>query len=79
MNDNKLWKPLSITHVEYQSGDLFGFIMAWFTLLPIIYIFCLITVVAIRRDLLTVRTRGDFESLFIYFFFLDFLFFGIIC
>lgn len=55
MDQNQtLYKPLTLTFVEYKSGDYFGFVMAWFSMLPIFYAISLATLIVIRRDLTTI-------------------------
>ncbi|CAF0956437.1 unnamed protein product [Brachionus calyciflorus] len=48
------YKPLSLMFVEYKSGDLIGFIMAWFTMLPIFMFISIVTLIVVRRDLTTI-------------------------
>lgn len=40
--------------VEYKSGDLVGFIMAWCSMVPILFVVSLFTLIAVRRDLTTI-------------------------
>ncbi|CAF0815188.1 unnamed protein product [Rotaria sp. Silwood1] len=49
-----IYRPLSITFIEYQDGDKFGFILAWFSMLPFIYIVALCTLILFRRDIQTI-------------------------
>ncbi|KAH9493240.1 Dolichyldiphosphatase 1 [Bulinus truncatus] len=56
------WKAVSLTHVEYPKGDLLGFVLAWFSLLPFILIVSFITMILLRRDL---HTAAFFAGLLI--------------
>ncbi|KAI0228053.1 Dolichyldiphosphatase 1 [Lamellibrachia satsuma] len=47
------WRPLSLTFVEYPSGDLIGYILAWYSLLPIFILVGFATLIVFRRDLHT--------------------------
>ncbi|RNA18033.1 dolichyldiphosphatase 1-like [Brachionus plicatilis] len=53
-NETYEYKPLSLMFVEYKSGDLLGFILAWITMLPILYAVSIFTIIIIRRDLTTI-------------------------
>jgi len=48
------WKPFSLTHVEYPSGDLVGKFLALGSLIPIFLIVAFITLILFRRDLHTI-------------------------
>lgn len=48
------YKPLTLTFVEYRSGDFIGFILAWFSMLPILLFISLVTLIVFRRDLTTI-------------------------
>ncbi len=48
------YKPLSLMLVEYKAGDPLGFVLAWFSMVPILFIVGLCTIILIRRDLTTV-------------------------
>ncbi len=54
------YKPLSLLLVEYKIGDPLGFVMAWFSMIPILFIVGLCTVILIRRDLTTVTIKLNF-------------------
>ncbi|XP_070532410.1 dolichyldiphosphatase 1-like [Ptychodera flava] len=53
-----LWKPVSLTHVEYPAGDFFGKIFAWFSLLPVFLLVSFVTLIAFRRELHTITFFG---------------------
>jgi len=55
-----IYRPLSITFIEYQEGDKIGFILAWFSMLPFIYIVSLCTLILFRRDIQTIMYFGGF-------------------
>lgn len=48
------WIPLSLLFVEYPAGDLIGYILAWFSIMPIFISIGFLTLIIIRRDLHTV-------------------------
>ncbi|XP_064649962.1 dolichyldiphosphatase 1-like [Lineus longissimus] len=52
--DDIKWKAISLTHVEYPKGDLFGMGLAWLSLLPIFIMIGFITLILFRRDLHTI-------------------------
>ncbi|KAK2167138.1 hypothetical protein NP493_1288g00011 [Ridgeia piscesae] len=47
------WRPLSLTFVEYPKGDLVGYVLAWYSLLPIFILVGFGTLIVFRRDLHT--------------------------
>ncbi|XP_064616151.1 dolichyldiphosphatase 1-like [Liolophura sinensis] len=47
------WKPLSMTFVEYPAGDFIGFVLAWFSMIPIFLLVSFGTLIIFRRDLHT--------------------------
>ncbi|CAF2974367.1 unnamed protein product [Rotaria sp. Silwood2] len=49
-----------VTYIEYQEGDKIGFILAWFSMLPFIYIVSLCTLILFRRDIQTIMYFGGF-------------------
>jgi len=55
-----IYRPLSITFIEYQEGDKLGFLLAWFSMLPFIYIVALCTLILFRRDMQTIMYFGGF-------------------
>ncbi|CAF0986864.1 unnamed protein product [Rotaria sordida] len=55
-----IYRPLSITFIEYQEGDKIGFALAWFSMLPFIYIVSLCTLIVFRRDIQTIMYFGGF-------------------
>ncbi|CAF0742130.1 unnamed protein product [Adineta steineri] len=55
-----IYRPLSITFIEYQEGDKLGFFLAWFSMLPFIYIVSLCTLILFRRDIQTIMYFGGF-------------------
>jgi len=55
-----IYRPLSITFIEYQEGDKLGLILAWFSMLPFIYIVSLCTLILFRRDIQTIMYLGGF-------------------
>ncbi|CAF0925609.1 unnamed protein product [Adineta ricciae] len=55
-----IYRPLSITFIEYQDGDKLGLILAWFSMLPFIYIVSLCTLIIFRRDIQTIMYLGGF-------------------
>jgi len=55
-----IYRPLSITFIEYQEGDKIGFLLAWFSMLPFIYIVALCTLILFRRDIQTIMYFGGF-------------------
>ncbi|UJR28376.1 hypothetical protein I4U23_009618 [Adineta vaga] len=57
---DSIYRPLSITFIEYQEGDKLGFILAWFSMLPFIYIVSLCTLILFRRDIQTIMYFGGF-------------------
>ncbi|CAF3527453.1 unnamed protein product [Adineta steineri] len=59
LND-PIYRPLSITFIEYQEGDKIGFFLAWFSMLPFIYIVSLCTLILFRRDIQTIMYFGGF-------------------
>ncbi|CAF1972045.1 unnamed protein product [Rotaria magnacalcarata] len=59
LND-PIYRPLSITFIEYREGDKLGFILAWFSMLPFIYIVSLCTLIIFRRDVQTIMYFGGF-------------------
>ncbi|CAF3890629.1 unnamed protein product [Rotaria sp. Silwood2] len=64
-----IYRPLSITFIEYQDGDKLGFVLAWFSMLPFIYIVALCTLIIFRRDVQTkcifvlARDRMDYYEI----------------
>ncbi|CAH1785914.1 unnamed protein product, partial [Owenia fusiformis] len=48
------WKPISLTYVEYPSGDLLGKALAWCSLIPIFLLVSFATLIIFRRDLHTI-------------------------
>jgi len=55
MDENEiLWKPISLTLVEYPSGDYLGYCLAWSSLLPIFLVVGLASLIVVRRDLHTI-------------------------
>jgi dolichyldiphosphatase len=48
------YKALSLFLVEYQKGDLLGFVLAWISMTPILFGVSVLTLVLIRRDLTTI-------------------------
>ncbi|CAF3235346.1 unnamed protein product [Rotaria socialis] len=54
------YRPLSLTFIEYLDGDKLGFILAWFSMLPFIYIVALCTLIIFRRDIQTIMYFGGF-------------------
>jgi len=57
---DQIYRPLSITFIEYQEGDKLGLILAWFSMLPFIYIVSLCTLILFRRDIQTIMYLGGF-------------------
>ncbi|CAF3674469.1 unnamed protein product [Rotaria sordida] len=55
-----IYRPLSITFIEYQDGDRLGFVLAWFSMLPFIYIVALCTLILFRRDIQTIMYLNGF-------------------
>ncbi|CAF1313744.1 unnamed protein product, partial [Didymodactylos carnosus] len=55
-----IYRPLSLTFIEYREGDRVGFILAWFSMIPFIYIVSLATLILFRRDLQTIMYSGGF-------------------
>jgi dolichyldiphosphatase len=55
-----IYRPLSITFIEYREGDKLGFLLAWFSMLPFIYIVSLCTLILFRRDIQTIMYFGGF-------------------
>ncbi|CAF0778438.1 unnamed protein product [Rotaria sordida] len=55
-----IYRPLSITFIEYQDGDKLGFVLAWFSMLPFIYIVALCTLILFRRDIQTIMYLNGF-------------------
>lgn len=53
-NAESKYKPLSLLLVEYKSGELTGFVLAWFSMVPIFFAISLLTLVVTRRDLTTI-------------------------
>lgn len=49
---------------RFAAGDLLGYVLAWFSLLPIFLLVSFLTLVVVRRDLQTVREweRRDWEG-----------------
>lgn len=47
-------KPFSLTYVEYEEGDLFGFFLCLFSLLPNFLIVMYVTLICSQRNLHTV-------------------------
>lgn len=58
--DDPIYRPLSLTFIEYQEGDKIGFFLAWFSMLPFIYIVSLCTLIIFRRDIQTIMYFGGF-------------------
>ncbi|XP_052091335.1 dolichyldiphosphatase 1-like [Mytilus californianus] len=48
------WKSISLTHVEYPKGDLIGYVLAWFSLVPIFVCVGFAALIIFRRDLHTI-------------------------
>ncbi|GAB6027905.1 Dolichyldiphosphatase 1 [Chamberlinius hualienensis] len=52
MDNNSIkWVPLSLTHVEYPEGDIFGKILAFISLTPLVIVAGFFTLIIFRRDL----------------------------
>ncbi|KAL5483776.1 hypothetical protein EMCRGX_G020190 [Ephydatia muelleri] len=45
--------PITLTHVQYDEGDMLGMVLAWFSLLPIFILVGFVTLITFRRDLHT--------------------------
>lgn len=56
-----IYRPLSITFIEYPEGDKLGLILAWFSMLPFIYIVSLCTLILFRRDIQTIMYLAGFS------------------
>ncbi|KAK7095452.1 dolichyldiphosphatase 1-like [Littorina saxatilis] len=52
-DDMAKWKAVSLTHVEYLKGDLFGQLLAVSSLLPVCFCVSFVTLIIFRRDLHT--------------------------
>ena len=52
-----------VTFIEYQEGDRIGFFLAWFSMLPFIYIVSLCTLILFRRDIQTVSDQVRWPSI----------------
>ncbi|KAJ8300885.1 hypothetical protein KUTeg_022404 [Tegillarca granosa] len=52
------WKSISLTHVEYPAGDIFGFLLAWCSLIPFGLGIGFGTLILFRRDLHTISYLG---------------------
>jgi len=52
--NNITWKHISLTHVEYPVGDIFGGVLAWMSLVPVFIIVGFITLIFSRPDLHTI-------------------------
>ncbi|CAL1270553.1 unnamed protein product [Larinioides sclopetarius] len=48
------WTSLAISHVEYQTGDLFGKLLALTSLCPLALVIAFATLILFRRDLHTI-------------------------
>ncbi|XP_013382252.1 dolichyldiphosphatase 1 [Lingula anatina] len=48
------WKAISLTHVDYPEGDIFGFLLACSSLLPVFILGSFFTLIIFRRDLHTI-------------------------
>ncbi|GFS43509.1 dolichyldiphosphatase 1 [Trichonephila inaurata madagascariensis] len=48
------WTSLAISHVEYQTGDLLGKLLALTSLCPLVLVIAFVTLILFRRDLHTI-------------------------
>ncbi|CAH1271482.1 DOLPP1 [Branchiostoma lanceolatum] len=53
-DQNTRWKPISLTHVEYEEGDLLGKGLAWCSLTPVFILVGFGTLLLFRRELHTI-------------------------
>lgn len=53
-DQDPVWTSLAISHVEYQSGDLFGKVLAVASLIPLVLVVAFATLILFRRDLHTI-------------------------
>ncbi|GAB1597881.1 dolichyldiphosphatase 1-like [Argonauta hians] len=58
MEPNDHWIPLSLLFIEFPAGDLLGYILAWFSMVPVFISVGFITLIIIRRDLHTASYFG---------------------
>ncbi|XP_006640716.1 dolichyldiphosphatase 1 [Lepisosteus oculatus] len=52
------WQSVSLTHVEYPSGDLTGELLAYSSLLPIFILVSFVTLIVFKRELHTISFFG---------------------
>ncbi|XP_067940138.1 dolichyldiphosphatase 1-like [Watersipora subatra] len=48
------WSSVSLTHIQYPTGDVIGYVLAWASLLPIFIFVSISTLILFRRDLHTI-------------------------
>ncbi|XP_018426344.1 PREDICTED: dolichyldiphosphatase 1 isoform X2 [Nanorana parkeri] len=52
------WRPVSLTHVEYPEGDVYGQLLAYLSLLPIFILVSFVTLIIFKRELHTISFLG---------------------
>ncbi|XP_071948280.1 dolichyldiphosphatase 1-like [Antedon mediterranea] len=52
--DSVIWKPVSLTFVQYQQGDLIGKLLAYFSLTPVFMLVGFCAILLFRRELHTI-------------------------
>ncbi|XP_077624490.1 dolichyldiphosphatase 1 isoform X1 [Crocuta crocuta] len=52
------WRPVTLTHVEYPTGDLCGHLLAYLSLSPVFVIVGFVTLIIFKRELHTISFLG---------------------
>ncbi|XP_063792554.1 dolichyldiphosphatase 1 [Pseudophryne corroboree] len=52
------WRPVSLTHVEYPAGDVYGQLLAYLSLGPIFILISFVTLIIFKRELHTISFLG---------------------
>ncbi|XP_064435405.1 dolichyldiphosphatase 1 isoform X4 [Mirounga angustirostris] len=52
------WRPVTLTHVEYPTGDLSGHLLAYLSLSPVFVIVGFVTLIIFKRELHTISFLG---------------------
>ncbi|KAM4019480.1 dolichyldiphosphatase 1 [Anomaloglossus baeobatrachus] len=52
------WRPVSLTHVEYPAGDVYGQLLAYLSLGPVVILISFVTLIIFKRELHTISFLG---------------------
>ncbi|XP_056394756.1 dolichyldiphosphatase 1 isoform X3 [Hyla sarda] len=52
------WRPVFLTHVEYPAGDVYGQLLAYLSLGPVVILISFVTLIIFKRELHTISFLG---------------------